>query len=385
MLDPDPGKPIVPTTEGRDSDDARMIRFVNRLSDHVQRLLLRGHYPFLPPCLPPVRPALPEQRAGPGLSGARRTRGNLALGEVADRKPTRSAVPMSMLDLASGRGEDGGGPYPYMHPRGQVQRRLYTVNELAATLKRLRAERKVTQLAVAKSLNVSKSLIASFEQGRLIPQEDTAKKLDGLFRSGETIQKLSADAQHEQQQQPSWFRPWSEVEREAVAIRWHETSLIPGLLQSKAYARMIFDSGLLTSEQTQEYLALRLSRQAIVFDRPDPPICQFTIDEAALRRGYPDVMREQLLHLVEIGQRPRVLIHVIPEKAGPYLGQSGGFILADMGGGHRAAYIDDQLEGRLITAANQVGALERAWQAITGVALPRDQSRDLILKMVDDL
>lgn len=258
------------------------------------------------------------------------------------------------------------------------------MNALAVTLKRLRAERRVTQASVARALGVSKSLIASFEQGRLIPQEDTAKALDAYFQSGNAVQGASSEALKEQQKQPSWFRRWPDIEREALSIRWHETSLIPGLLQTKAYARMIFDSGLLTPEQAEEYLTVRMNRQEAVFGRTDPPICQFTIDEAALRRGYPDVMREQLLHLAEISQRPRVLIHVIPEQAGPYLGQSGGFILADLPNGQRAAYIDDQLEGRLITSTGPVGTLERAWQAITGVALPRDQSRDLIMKMVSE-
>ncbi|MDG4831504.1 Scr1 family TA system antitoxin-like transcriptional regulator [Solwaraspora sp. WMMD1047] len=137
---------------------------------------------------------------------------------------------------------------------------------LVATLKRLRVERRMSQQAVARALNVSKSLIASFEQGRLIPQDDTAGALDRFLGSGDTIRKLSAaaheDREHQRQQQPNWFRDWPDVERDALALRWHETSLIPGLLQTKRYAEMILGSGLLTRAQSDGYTATRMGRQA---------------------------------------------------------------------------------------------------------------------------
>lgn len=261
------------------------------------------------------------------------------------------------------------------------------MNEIAAKLKRLRAARRVSQLDVARALTISKSLVASFEQGRLIPQADTAEALDAYFGSGDTVRTLSAQAheerEREKQQQPAWFAPWPDVEREAVALRCFEACTVPGLAQSKEYARSILSCGLLSPEQVEAYSARRLARQAAVFDRDDPPVCQFLIDEAALRRGAPDLMRDQLSHLVELGRRPYALIQVVPESAGLYLGQGGGFAIADLPGGHRAAFIDGQLDGDVITSSNHVGTLEWTWQAISGVALPCDQSRDLILKMVE--
>lgn len=262
------------------------------------------------------------------------------------------------------------------------------MNELSVKLKRLRMARRVTQYAVARKLNVSKSLIAAFEQGRLIPQEDTAGCLDDFFGTGNEIRDLAAQAheerERERREQPTWFAPWPDLERIAVAIRSFGACVIPGLGQTKEYAQVILSCGLLSVEQVDRYAARRLARQAAVFDREDPPVVQLMIDELALHRGAPEVMRGQLLHLQELGQRPHVLVQVIPKSAGMHLGQAGGFAIADLPGGQRAGFVD-HLEGQLVTAPKQVGDLERAWQAVSGAALPCHLSEELITRMVHEL
>lgn len=66
-------------------------------------------------------------------------------------------------------------------------------------------------------------------------------------------------------------------------------------------------------------------------------------------------------------------------------GRSVSFILAMLDTGGVVGYMEDLFEGRVITDPAKVSGLDRAWHTICGIALPRDQSRDLILKMVNDL
>ncbi|WP_405105668.1 helix-turn-helix transcriptional regulator [Micromonospora sp. NBC_01405] len=253
---------------------------------------------------------------------------------------------------------------------------------LALVMKHARGKRKLTQDQTGEAVHVSGSLIAMFETGRRIPHPDTARRLDELLETGELIGRMAAEARRDAQ--PRWFRPWAEVEREATSLRCFEPVIIPGLLQTEAYARAALASGLLVPDKVDEHVAFRLERQALL-DRPEPPLTTFVIDEAALRRGDPTVMKEQLLHLAEVGLRTRVLVHVVPYGAGPYIGQSGAFTLAEAAGGEHLAFLEDQLEGRVVADPKQVSALERAWEAVRAVALPRDQSRDLILKQVNEL
>ena len=175
--------------------------------------------------------------------------------------------------------------------------------------------------------------------------------------------------------EPAWFRPWAEVEREATSLRSFEPSVLPGLLQTEAYAHAVLSSGPLADDEVEGYAAARVARQAAVFDRPRPPLTVFVVDEAALRRGEPEIMQPQLDHLVAMAGRPRVLLHVLPLRAGFHPGQAGPFVIASVDDGDDVAYLDDQAAGRM---TKDVAALWQVWDTLRSVALPRDQSIQLL-------
>ena len=241
----------------------------------------------------------------------------------------------------------------------------------------------MTQEQLAQRLHVSTSLIAKFETARQIPMPDTAEQIDQVFDSGTLVQETADDAR--KTAPPEWFRPLAEVEKDALTIRQYEPNVIPGLLQTEEYARAILHSGILTPAKADEYLTVRMTRQSDVLRQDDPPVCQFIIDENALRRGDPEVVRRQLEHLAEVGTDPRILIQVTPASAGWHPGQNGQMTLATLRDGSSVGFVDDQVAGRLVTDPRLVADLERTWQAICGVALPRDQSRELIMKLVKEL
>ncbi|MFF5173087.1 Scr1 family TA system antitoxin-like transcriptional regulator [Micromonospora sp. NPDC000089] len=177
--------------------------------------------------------------------------------------------------------------------------------------------------------------------------------------------------------EPVWFLPWAEVERRADTLRSFEPSVLPGLLQTEAYAHAVLSSGPLAGDEVEGYVAARLARQADVFERPRPPLTVFVIDEAALRRGDQEIMEPQLDHLVAMARRPRVLLHVLPLRAGFHPGQAGAFVLADTDDGEEVAYIDDQAAGR---TTKDVAPLRQVWDTLRSVALPRDQTIELLTR-----
>lgn len=256
------------------------------------------------------------------------------------------------------------------------------MSKLQEILKRCRAERGLTQEQAAAAIGVSASLIGSFESGRMIPLPDTAANLDNFYGTGDEIQQAAVEAR--EARRPIWFRPWREIEDRAATLRYFQLSLVPGLLQTEEYARSVLDSGLRDIEEIEEETASRMARQAAILDRENPPVCVFILDAAVLRGGDPAVMKPQLLHLVDVGERPNVFIHVIPETAGLHPGRSGAFALATLETGGLVGYMEDFLEGRVINEPARVTGMDGVWQAISAVALPCDMSRDLILKMVDD-
>lgn len=160
--------------------------------------------------------------------------------------------------------------------------------------------------------------------------------------------------------------------------------IIPGLLQTEAYARAIIGCSPRLAPQVDDSTARRLARQAAVLERPEPATLSAIIGEAALRHGDAELMRPQLAHLIDMGRRLTVHVRVIPMSAGLHAGLAGAFAIASLPAGHPTAYLDDQLRGRVVTDAGEVGELGQVWEALCERALPADQSRDLISKVIND-
>ena len=247
---------------------------------------------------------------------------------------------------------------------------------LAVVVKHGRAAKGLTQEQAGEAIHYSGSLIGMIETGKRIPTPDVAARLDDLLGMDGLIIKLVEEARRDRA--PAWFRPWAEIEREATSLRSYQASVLPGLLQTEAYARAVLSSGPLAGPDVDQFVAARLDRQAVTLERDRPPLAVFVMDEAALRRGKSETMHEQLNHLVKMSERSHVMVHVVPLSAGAHPGQAGPFVIAGFDEGDDVAYLDDQLQGRVVSESSQVAQLKRTWDAIRSVALPRDQSADLI-------
>jgi len=198
----------------------------------------------------------------------------------------------------------------------------------------LRAHRSAhgwTQADVAAKTSYSESLIAQVETGRKAPTPELARALDRVFAtpgfteddpgipsSSGTFGRLVVRLRN--LPFPASFRSFAPHEAEATALYTFEHSVIPGLLQTEAYARAILETHPdVTEDVVSERLAGRLSRQAILErDDPPPPVVCALIDQSALNReiGGPAVMREQLMHLVAMSRRPNITVQIIP-NTGP--------------------------------------------------------------------
>lgn len=255
------------------------------------------------------------------------------------------------------------------------------MNNLRAEIRKLRIGRRMSQQQLADALNVSKSLIAGFETGRLIPQPETAEDMDEFFGTGDRIQTTSVEALKDRQ---PWMRPWEEHERRATVLRTWEPTLIPGLLQTPAYARAILSVGPHTPDEVEKLTAGRLARQEATLGREKPVVFTAIIGEPALRYGPPELMKPQLEHLIDLGDRQNVHLHVLPIEAGLHAGLAGPFVIALQPDGNRVAYLDDQLAGRVAAKVVDVGTLEVTWEAISSLALSAQPTRNFILGMLDE-
>jgi len=133
---------------------------------------------------------------------------------------------------------------------------------------------------------------------------------------------------------PGWFQPYLGLEEAAILIRTYELQFIPGLLQTRDYARAVMAGGrrLEGADAVERRVQARMSRQAIL-ERPEPPRAWAIIDETALRRptAGPEVMRAQLEHLIEMNAHPNITIQVVPLSIGAHPAEGGSFSILRFG------------------------------------------------------
>jgi hypothetical protein len=105
---------------------------------------------------------------------------------------------------------------------------------------------------------------------------------------------------------------------------------VPGLLQSEDYARRVIlaGHGADSTYEVDRRVRLRMNRQKMLVE-PGGPQFWAVIDEAALRRpfGTPEVMRDQLEHILEMSELTNVTVQVLPFSAGSHAAAGGPFTL----------------------------------------------------------
>jgi len=255
-----------------------------------------------------------------------------------------------------------------------------------------------TQADVAAKISYSESLIAQVETCRKAATPELAKALDRVFATpgftedapgvpgtpgtfGRLVVRLR------NLPFPASFRSFAPHEADATALYIFEHSMIPGLLQTEAYARAILETHPdVTEDVVSERLAGRLSRQEILErDDPPPPVVCALIDQSALNReiGGPVAMRDQLVHLVAMSRRPNITVQVIP-NTGAHPGLLGAFTVADLGGSPGIVNLEDIADGRVTEDAATVSMVALRFHTLRGDALSKGASRDLIEGVIQE-
>ncbi|WP_424892966.1 helix-turn-helix domain-containing protein [Streptomyces sp. XH2] len=180
-----------------------------------------------------------------------------------------------------------------------------------------RQEAGMTREEVAEAVGYSAEMVRSVEQGRRACPPRMAEIADELFGARG---KLKAGLSYLTREKfPERSKEFIATEKEAFTLWSYQPLLIPGLLQTEAYARALMCSNHppLEDEVVDERVAARMARQALLTRKPSPQ-CSFVIYEAALRcpMGGTEAYKEQLLNLLEVGKLRNVSIQVLPFSRG---------------------------------------------------------------------
>ncbi|GAA4634938.1 helix-turn-helix transcriptional regulator [Actinoallomurus vinaceus] len=180
------------------------------------------------------------------------------------------------------------------------------------------------------------------------------------------------------------------LEADAASIALFELILVPGLLQSEAYARALMETGPFADdpERVDRLVAVRMRRQELL-QRPSPPQLRTIMDEAALRRqvGGQKLMRAQLRLLLEISVLPDVTIQVIPFTSGAHLGVASAFGILDVGdhGDLRVVTVDSLTAMSYREEESDIQAYSSTFDHLQAAALSEQDSQKLIQQLLSEL
>ncbi|QJT02959.1 helix-turn-helix domain-containing protein [Streptomyces asoensis] len=263
---------------------------------------------------------------------------------------------------------------------------------LGAELRRLRVASGLKSTEAAERLMVSQPKISHMENGNRAISPRDVRDLCAIYEvtDQQVIESLMEMARESGQR--GWWHPYGDLydsvyiglETDAASLHTYAPMVVPGLLQTPAYAQAVIGETIprLTGEQAVTHLKVRLRRQHRIYDPACPLRLWVILDESALRRvvGGPDVMREQLEHLNALGAEPHITVQVLPYTAGAHPGLAGQFSLLRFADSPEAGvvYLERFTSDLYLEKPSDVRHFSVMYDHLQAQALTPDSSRDFI-------
>ncbi|MGI5347010.1 helix-turn-helix domain-containing protein [Streptomyces sp. CA-250714] len=250
-----------------------------------------------------------------------------------------------------------------------------------ARLRRQRERRGWSQEELAASLGCSSQHVSAVETARKPPTLPFSRRVDaafGLAGSADSFEREWRDIRHGSLLEG--FPEYVAHEGRAAEIRLFEIGIIPGLLQTPEYARVLAESavqrGAITPEMAAQRVSFLAERQSIL----GRPLVFVIMDESCIRRsvGGPEVMRGQLDRLVEFATDPRTVLQVAPFAMGERRSFDLPVNVLTMPDRSVVSYAESQAQGHLDRDTTSVLPMLTAYHQLQAVALCQAESVAMI-------
>lgn len=169
------------------------------------------------------------------------------------------------------------------------------------------------------------------------------------------------------------------LENDAESVRFYGQMIVPGLLQTSAYAEEVIRAAFLAAPpgEIHRRVQARLTRQRLLTGA-NPLQVSVILDEAVLRRqvGDPGVMADQIAHLVEMAGHPNVTVRILPFTQGAHIGMAGSFALLRFPGpiASYIVYLENLTDELFIENEAEAYHYTLAFDRLTELALEPDES-----------
>ncbi|MEV8306536.1 helix-turn-helix transcriptional regulator [Streptomyces flavidovirens] len=229
----------------------------------------------------------------------------------------------------------------------------------------------------------SKHTVSSIELGRRMPDQAFVERAEEVLGNTGALRR-SARHLSRQPGLAAWFRQWARLEAEAISLYTYECRLIPGLLQTEAYARRLFADRLppLGDSEIEARLAARTERQQLLRERPNTAYSFILEEHLFLRRtGGMTVTLELIDHILDLAELRNIEIQVMPQVRESHAGMDGPMRLVETQKNRWFGYSEGQESGQFISDPKVVSMLQMRYARMRSQALSLEDSVSLLRRM----
>lgn len=270
---------------------------------------------------------------------------------------------------------------------------------LGAALRQAREERQMLLRQLGAAIDRDIGVLSRWETGERTPKpEHVVQILTKLDVDGDRFAEIMtlaygtnepqwlATTLPEQRRQMAAFLDWERNARRIVTV---SPLLVPGILQTSDYIRAMMTApgaNIPTSEVAPRIASRLGSRQALT--KHNPATLVALIGQAAFTQevGGPQVMIEQLRHLLEMGARPNVELRIVPDRRGWHPGLEGAFMLIETPltpvSLETIVCVGNRRTVLILHEDDDVADYRSASERILGLSLPPDKSAAFMAELI---
>lgn len=241
-----------------------------------------------------------------------------------------------------------------------------------------------TGAGLAEQLGWDASKVSTIEKGKVRATDlDLAQYLTACGKTREVIDEFTGRYRRAFDfgfvQKLGEYRTLTLAERAADAITCYSPASVPDLLRTASYAEQSLRLTGVPIEDIQSAVHSQLERQAILYAANRPNLTFYVTEDVARCQHFErDVARAQISHL----HRMATVLRIIPTGSIALLNTA--FTLYEYDKFPAVVFTETHTANVFVQDTYSVGRCKSAFEALGSVALDTTQSRDLLVRALDE-
>lgn len=262
---------------------------------------------------------------------------------------------------------------------------------LGRVLRELREAADVSREDAARTLGCTVGKISKVETGKTGLRLAEVRELLNLYEAGPAQSELATEfARDASRRDPkrSWTSDWARSyiawEEGAAELREYQAELIPGLLQTEDYARVVAMAAQPGRDprETDRLVAAKMQRQQSRLNRDDGPLLWVVLNETVFLRqiGSAATWSAQLHQVLDLAEHPNITVQVLPLSSGahPAMGASWVHVRLRSPADGEMIYSEGAADAAYLDKPHHIEAYTRVWETLISMSLTPPESHTMI-------